>query len=269
MPVPNAQLHQPRVAEIVADVLRQRILSGEIEDGGSLPNQEQLLEDFAISKPSLREALRILETEGLITVRRGSIGGATIHRPEARQVAYTLALVLQGRNVAINDVAIALKQLEGMCAGLAAGRDDRLSEVIPFLNDSNDRAAAALDDPLLYVEATADFHRALVDRCGNDTMRLIAGSLEAVWLSHVQEWAESTSRSGTFPDRAYRQNGLKAHERITRLIEKGDVARVTRLAEDHFNPDQFYSTSSDGKRLVSASVLRTPVPSVRGAVNRH
>jgi DNA-binding FadR family transcriptional regulator len=89
-----AQLHQPRVAELVADALRQRILGGDLTDGQLLPNQENLLTEFSVSKPSLREALRILEAEGLITVRRGNVGGAVIHQPQARHAAYTLALVL-------------------------------------------------------------------------------------------------------------------------------------------------------------------------------
>src|SRR5438309_709655 len=96
---PRQQLRQPRLAEMVAAALRKRIVSGGIEDGGMLPKQEDLMAEFGISLPPMREALRILETEGLITVRRGNTGGAVVHQPQATKAAYMLGLVLQSRDV--------------------------------------------------------------------------------------------------------------------------------------------------------------------------
>jgi GntR family transcriptional repressor for pyruvate dehydrogenase complex len=271
VPRPALQLHQPRVAELVADALRQRILDGRLEDGELLPNQDTLLVEFGISKPSLREAMRILEAEGLVRVRRGNVGGAVVHRPRPHHAAYTLALVLQAGHVPVDDVVAALKQLEGICAGLCAARPDRSDQVVPRLRECNERAHSAVDDELGYVDATADFHRQLVLLCGNRTMGVLAGSLETLWLTHVREWAESEAEAGTFPDRAYREQGLRVHERLTRYIERGDAARASRLAESHFDPTQFYRSASDGQRRVSASVLRAPGRSARapGARRDH
>ena len=75
------RLSQPRIAEMIADSLRRRILEGELADGDVLPKVDDLLLEFPVSKPSIREAMRILETEGLISVRRGNVGGAIIHSP--------------------------------------------------------------------------------------------------------------------------------------------------------------------------------------------
>ncbi len=61
--------------EVVAGVLRERIVNGELGDGDLLPKQDELIEEYRISRPTLREALRILEGEGLLIVRRGSVGG--------------------------------------------------------------------------------------------------------------------------------------------------------------------------------------------------
>ena len=68
-----------RLAEQVADELRRRILSGELADGSVLPTEDELLVEFPISKPSLREAIRILDAEGLLSVRRGKLGGSVVH----------------------------------------------------------------------------------------------------------------------------------------------------------------------------------------------
>src|SRR5438445_7020179 len=61
---PRSQVRRPRVAQVVASALRDQILTGALRDGGALPKQEDLLEEFNVSLPSLREALSILETEG-------------------------------------------------------------------------------------------------------------------------------------------------------------------------------------------------------------
>jgi GntR family transcriptional repressor for pyruvate dehydrogenase complex len=265
----SGQLRQPKLAEIVADVVRRRILDGELADGEMLPTQEIFLNEFAVSKPSMREALRILEAEGLITVRRGNVGGAVVHRPESRHAAYTLALVLQSRNVELEDVGAALQQLEGACAGLCAKRKDRKKAVVRVLQECNKRAEAALDEPLDYVRATADFHRSLAECSGNETMRLLVGSLESLWLTHVQSWAEATTESGGFPDRDYRVEGLRVHRELTDLISAGDVAGATSLAQAHFDPTQFYLAPSDGTRRVDSSTLAAGSPAVSDGRGHH
>jgi DNA-binding FadR family transcriptional regulator len=160
--------------------------------------------------------------------------------------------------VPLDDVSSALKQLEGTCAGLCAGRADRARSVVPILRSCNERAAAALEDELAYVAATADFHRNMVGCCGSATMGLIVGSLESLWLGHVQTWAETTTEAGAFPAPEYRRHGLDVHEEITGLIEAGEVVAAAELAESHFDPEQFYSATLDGRRPVNASMLRAP-----------
>ena len=81
------RIRQPRVAEIVASRLRDDILSGRIKEGDVLPSQDSLLSEFRVSPPALREAIHILETDGLISVRRGNVGGAVVHPPSAERTA--------------------------------------------------------------------------------------------------------------------------------------------------------------------------------------
>jgi GntR family transcriptional repressor for pyruvate dehydrogenase complex len=258
-PATTSQLRQPKLAELVANVLRQRILNGELDDGQLLPNQDSFVAEFGVSRPSMREALRILEAEGLITVRRGNVGGAVVHRPQAQHVAYTLALVLESRNTSLDDVGEALRQLEGTCAGLCARRDDRAVEVVPTLREANERARASLDDWFEYIRATSDFHNRLVECSGNDTLGLLVGSLESLWLTHVRSWAETSTEAGAVPDRDYRAKGLDTHDQLTDLIERGNVSAATTLAESHFDPEQFYLTAADAGRRVDSSSMRAAV----------
>ena len=116
----RGQFSQPSVAEMVADVIRARIVAGTLPDGSMLPKQDQLISEFQVSRPSFREALRILESEGLISVRRGNVGGAQVHTPTPENAARTLGLVLQAHEVALDDLAAALAVVDHVRGALRA-----------------------------------------------------------------------------------------------------------------------------------------------------
>ena len=75
------EVRVPKIAELVAAHVRRQIVRGELREGDALPPEAALMEQFRISRPTLREAYRVLESEALITVRRGSHGGARVHVP--------------------------------------------------------------------------------------------------------------------------------------------------------------------------------------------
>ncbi|MDO9487493.1 MAG: GntR family transcriptional regulator, partial [Sphingomonadaceae bacterium] len=131
--IAQRRLKQPRIAEIVADGLRQRILSGELKDDDVLPKQEDLMAEFGVSPPCIREAFRILETEGLVTVLRGNVGGAVVHVPQPFTAAYMMGLVLESRRTTLFDLMNAMRILEPVCAATCAERADRHTTVLPML----------------------------------------------------------------------------------------------------------------------------------------
>ena len=98
-----------------------------------LPSQESLFHEFGVSPPALREAIHLLETDGLISVRRGNVGGAVVHLPSAERTAQMISMVLQTRAATPADVSGALLHLEPICAGMCAAREDRMTEVVPYL----------------------------------------------------------------------------------------------------------------------------------------
>lgn len=250
------RLHQPRLAEMIASLLRERILKGELADGVALPAQDELLQEFGVSRPSLREALGILEAEGLITVQRGNRGGAIVHVPKAANVAYMLGLVLQFRGVPYADVSTALRQIEPVCAALCAQRADREETVLPALRRIHERTLAAIDDDVEFTRVTREFHEALVRSCGNETLILVVGTLETLWSSQQQEWASEASASGDFPARERRESGVRAHERIMRLIADGDAERLEAFSRVHLENILHYGASSGPVDVVRPRPLR-------------
>lgn len=220
-----------RRAEQIAGVLRERILNGELGEGDLLPKESQLREMFPVSKPTVREALRILESEGLLTVQRGNVGGAIIHRPSPDNVAYSMALVLASRQVRMSDVARALGELEPAGAALCALRDDRHTEVLPALRTSHRQAMEAIDDVTVLAYRSQTFHRQLIDLCGSETLATVATAAEAVWSTHTHGYR--SVEPVTDHHVTNRRRGIEAHEQIIDLIDDGDAEGVRRLTHSH------------------------------------
>jgi DNA-binding FadR family transcriptional regulator len=252
---PRQQLRQPRVAEMVASALRERILSGSLPDGSSLPKQEQLLEEFPVSLPSLREALSILQTEGLLTVHRGNVGGAVVHTPTPAQPSYMAAMVLQSRSVSIDDVGQALRRLDPMCVAACAERKNRRRTVVPTLRRNIALSEAALDTPEEFSRLARTFHEALVANCGNESMILMVGALESIWSAHTRAIANAPWQQGPYGERSARERSLSEHRTLLEHIANGDSRAAEQLARDHLSrpePHALFGT----KLVVQASLLR-------------
>jgi GntR family transcriptional repressor for pyruvate dehydrogenase complex len=247
------QFSQPRVAEMIADALRRRILDGQLADGDALPKMDHLLVEFPVSKPSIREAMRILETEGLISVRRGNVGGAVVHTPKAETAGYMLGVVLQARRTPVADLAEALLEFEPACAAKAAERPDRNDVLVPQLIALNERLQENISDGPTFTRLARRFHDAIVQGCGSTTMALVVGALETLWSDHESNWAEATSAQGEYPALAARNAVLRTHIKITQAIEDGDAARAKHLAARHLHESQRYVLAEGRQQLVKVS----------------
>src|SRR5213080_2961741 len=97
-------LRAPKTAELIASDLRRQIVRGELTAGATLPSEMLLMEQYGVSRPTLREAFRILESESLISVRRGARGGARVVSPDIAVAARYVGLLLQMSGTTIADV---------------------------------------------------------------------------------------------------------------------------------------------------------------------
>jgi GntR family transcriptional repressor for pyruvate dehydrogenase complex len=264
---PPTQLRRPRVAELVAAELRDRILTGQLTDGSLLPKQEVLFKEFGISPASLREALRILETEGLVTVPRGNAGGVVIHRPQLERAAYMFALVMEARSVTLADVSRALSRLDPACAAECATRPDRARTVVPRLRKVLRESKAAIEEPLAYMVSARRFHEEMVSSCGNETMILMVGTLESLWGAQVRSLLRDTADPiGDFADLATRRASLELHEALFERIVEGDSAGAEQLARDHLREPATANYGFPLDRPVTAGVLDNARPHGKGRV---
>jgi GntR family transcriptional repressor for pyruvate dehydrogenase complex len=202
----------------IADELRRLIILGELDEGDSLGHEPDLIERFGVSRPSLREALRILEAEGLISVIRGVQGGVVVHAPNRRQTARTAAIVLQSRNVSLADVFESRTILEPAAVRVVAASRQRKAHA-RTLRALIAEEEEAIDDPEAFGLANARFHEQLVALAGNQTLTIVAEMLNEVVARAVTivSQADSDGQSSVT-----RRRGVRSQIRLVDLIESGD-----------------------------------------------
>lgn len=244
----------PRIAEAIAADLRQRILKSELTDV-PLPRQDDLVRQYGVSGPSVREALRILEAEGLITVRRGKFGGAYVHKPDWSSAAFAVALSMQGQGVTLADLAQSLEMLEPMCAAACASRADRRETIVPALRANLDETEKVVGIGDQYSAKARVFHEILVGGVENESLRLLVRTLTAVWSIQEQTWAETVKAAAQYPPEEDQRESLRTHRVLTKLIDEGDVEGVRSLAEKHLRATQQIVLDRHGDEVVDSSSL--------------
>jgi DNA-binding FadR family transcriptional regulator len=223
------QVRVPKTAELVAAHLRRRIVRGELTEGDALPPEAMLMEQFGVSRPTLREAFRVLESEALISVRRGAHGGARVHVPNGDVAARYAALVLEYRGTDLADIHTARAIIEPPCARLLAER--HAPEDVTVLRDAVAAAEAAEGNPTRFATLTMRFHALLVDRAGNHTLSVLAGMLRHIIdLANVEHAA--ADQAAALRRRGSRR-ALRVHAEVVDLIEAGNAEGAEALWREH------------------------------------
>ncbi len=228
---PRVRAH--RVADVLAGRIRDQILDGTLRDGERLPPMEALTRQFGASMTAMREASRILESEGLLTVNRGKFGGAIVHSPDASTAAYTVALALRSRGAHLGDIYQAQSFIEAFCARLCAQRADRKS-IAASLRHCNATARGLLDrGPLTVSKPMCSFHEILVRRCGNETLGMLGGILESIYFPNNLGAAENLGDVDSKRVKSATLASLECHEEISELIAAGDDVQVAEKMAKH------------------------------------
>lgn len=246
----------PRLANLIAAKLRQQILNGDIENNSLLPKQDDLQEQLQVSRPSLSEALRILESEGLITVLRGKSGGALVHTPSREKAAFTVAAVLQSKKVRLEDVAAAIHMVIPDCIELAASRKVRKKTSVKRLRVLLQTLEDSMDDHDEYLKYSAVLHQEFINASGNETLMLIANVLEALWASHAKYRASAhqLTHPVTRKDRiAYN----KYQKDIVDAIEAGDGNQARELATKYLRKATQHALTDDDQVGINTELLES------------
>ncbi len=244
--VKSSIVRVPKAGELVAASLRRRIITGELNVGDPLPNEATLMEQFGVSRPTLREAFRILESESIITVLRGAHGGARVLAPDSSSAARYAGLLLQYQGVPLVDVYRARASLEVNAVGMLAD-GSRVAELDTF-GALVEVGADLVDDPAAFSRHDVDVHQALIDLAGNQTLAVLAGMLVHIIDAHNAQFiaAHGTGQGG--PPAAHAAH--RAYQRLLDLMRAGDVVAAQEFWRKHMDALEDYMIGHSETTLV-------------------
>jgi len=230
-PTTRDQVRAKKMADIIADRIRQQIARGELTEGDWLPTEPELMERFGVSRPTLREAFRLLEADTLVRVRRGPPGGARVHIPGPEAAAPIFGLLLTLNNTTVYDVYEAQTVIQPPAVRrLAEHGSDSDHDALEL---AVEQVRAALHDGgVSFGLATVRFHRRVVELAGNQTLSLVTALLGEVMSRHVAAlYAESRLTSAELTARNRR--ALRAYQKLLRLVRSRDAAAAEAFWIEH------------------------------------
>ncbi len=210
--------------EQIADQFRELILVGEWKPGRRLPTEQELASELGVSRATVREALRVLATQGLVRTAKGSGGGSYVTQPSVEVLSSLLetsiSLLGQSQELSLEEFLEAREVLEVPAARLAAARrsDSDLRRIAAAIPEAPDTIGTGEQFVL-----NRDFHSTIIDICSNALLTLAARPIFVVLQTRL---ARSTLDDGV-------HSTINRHHReVARAIEEADVeAAGERMAE--------------------------------------
>lgn len=215
----------PKAADVLAEILREKILEGQLHEGMPLPNERDLGSQAGLSRASVREALRILEGEGLIATRTGRKGGSAVLRPSSASIERSVGIFIRGQRIRLQAVFETREAIEPPSARFAAlHRTDADLEEIEKCHARLVQASEAGDIPA-YVHANLDWHVQVVRASHNE---LLIAFITAI----SQPLYAATDLDG-FNSVAVRNAVIRAHQRVMDAVQARDGGAAARRMGRH------------------------------------
>ncbi|ANO52433.1 hypothetical protein BA177_15690 [Woeseia oceani] len=206
-------------SQIVAQI-RDALFAGDLKTGDVLGSEADLAKLFGVSRMSVRDALRSLEAMGIVDIRMGAKGGATIAAGSGDRFADSLAIQLKLIGVTREEILQARAGIESMTVAMATMRGtaddiDRIRQVLV-------EAEKHLDNPEKSAILGEEFHMAIAQATRNE---VLIGQLRAM--------REVLMPPAQWPDHDQAQKMLDVHLELFRFIESGDAAAARDAMVEH------------------------------------
>ncbi|AEH09434.1 MULTISPECIES: FadR/GntR family transcriptional regulator [Protofrankia] len=218
-----APMEVPKASDVLANELRERILTGEFTEDTPLPPERELVTQTRMSRSTVREALRILEVQGLVRIKAGRAGGAFVQRPSKDAVETSVSLVIRGQQIRLAALLETREAIEPFCAQLAARY--RTEDDLKALDAANEAITDTGSTLAAFLQANVDWHVGVATASHNE---LLIGLMTA--LSRAIYTATENER---FINDEVRRLTAKAHVSITRAIRARDPEAAVRRMNRH------------------------------------
>lgn len=217
------RIERRTLAEQVAEGIASFILAQQLRVGDSLPSAARLAEDFGVSRPVVREALKTLEARGMIKIQNGKL--ATVSPITSSLLRDYFDQSIRQRSEAVLELLEVRKGIEVQGAQLAAKR--RTAADLAKLHAILREMRAAVEHQEQYAELDTQLHLALMEASHNHMLFHLAESIRAL--------IKDTIREGLRVETAQQSLEITqpGHERLVAAIEQGDAALAAQLMSNH------------------------------------
>ncbi|MGI5242242.1 FadR/GntR family transcriptional regulator [Dactylosporangium sp. CA-139066] len=219
----------PKRATVVAQRIVRQIQKQKLAPGTMLPAEHEMIEQYGVGRSTVREALRVLELQGVVTIRPGRGGGPIVSTPDSRHLASTLALLMQFAETPFRAAVEARAWMEPITAALCAERAD--AQLRAELQESINRMRAGLADSDVFLDENHRFHELIAQGAANPVFSYFLNSLH--WIT------DGTPLGVEYPPRS-RKAVLAAHERVWKAVEAGDASAAHEAMREHMEETLTY-----------------------------
>ncbi|VTU23881.1 Putative L-lactate dehydrogenase operon regulatory protein [Variovorax sp. SRS16] len=216
-------IRAPKNSDLLARELRRRILDGALEPGMPLPAERELMAQTGLSRGSVREALRILETESLVRTRPGRLGGTVASRPDDQSMHRSVSLFVGGRGISLLSLLQTREAVEPSLAALAA--QNRTAAELQNLVDVTRRVEEAFADVPQFLRENVNWHCAIADASHNELLR--------AFMLSIANLVYKASAIENFATEDVRHTVIRAHRRILAAITEKDAEAANRRMARH------------------------------------
>jgi DNA-binding FadR family transcriptional regulator len=227
---PTSSRKTPKAAERIAAELRRQIVAGQLKPGDKLQPENLLQTEFAISRPTMREALRLLESESLITISRGKHGGARVSSIDLGAAARQVGVYLQIAGTTLQDVWLARTVIEPPAIGLLTATRNHTAFAELEANIAAARDVAERD-PIRYADLSAEFSMLIARHCGNKTLHLLAALIhDIIRRQHTHVTARTIKNTGV---ERLRFGSIRSREKALELMRTGTPSEAEIFWREH------------------------------------
>lgn len=211
-----------KAAQVVAQQIKEAVLSGKLAIGDKLPGERNLIEQFGYSRSVVREALRLLEDDGLIKLQAGRNGGAVVKSPDSSQIMSKFDLLLRLQSTGIQEVAEAQRLIEPLVVQLAIKR--ATAKDLSAVRRTIELIEADPGNVELVRTQSNKFHILLGEATKNNVIAIIAALVRQIVVDLKYEGDAKEALAIA-----------RIHRRILEAIEQGDAEVAVRRSLRHIN----------------------------------